>query len=161
MSEYPADPKDFCLQNMPLLREKYGTLFGLSDHSLGHLVAVASTALGARVIEKHLCLDREDKSVDGGFSMLPCEFAELVEAVHTTHSAISGSEIPQKPAFFKRSILVSSPIQAGERFTPQNIRVARPGDGLCPSRWTEILDAHATKDMPVGHPIADEDFTFE
>ena len=77
--------------------------------------------------------------------MLPCEFAELVEAVHTTHSAISGSEIPQKPAFFKRSILVSFPIQAGERFTTQNIRVARPGDGLCPSRWTEILDAHATK----------------
>jgi pseudaminic acid synthase len=161
VSEYPADPKDFCLQNMPLLREKYGTLFGLSDHSLGHLVAVASTALGARVIEKHLCLDRENKSVDGGFSMLPCEFSELVEAVHTTHSAISGSEIPQKPAFFKRSILVSSPIQAGERFTPQNIRVARPGDGLCPSRWTEIMDAHATKDMSVGHPITDEDFTFE
>ena len=161
VSEYPADPKDFCLQSMPLLREKYGTLFGLSDHSLGHLVAVASTALGARVIEKHLCLDREEKSVDGGFSMLPCEFGELVEAVHSTHSAISGSEIPQKPAFFKRSILVSSPIQAGERLTSQNIRVARPGDGLCPSRWTEILNAHATKDLAIGHPIKDEDFTLE
>ena len=160
VSEYPAEPKDFCLQDMPLLKEKYNTIFGLSDHSLGHLIAVASTALGARVIEKHLCLDREEKSVDGGFSMLPDEFADLVQAVHTTHLAISGSEIPQKPTFFKRSILVSSAIQAGDLLTPENIRVARPGDGLCPSRWTEVLNGYATKDLPVGHPISDEDFTF-
>ena len=159
VSEYPANPKDFCLQHMPKLEKDFGTLYGLSDHSMGHLVAVASTSLGARVIEKHLCLDRCESSIDGGFSMLPSEFADLVEAVLTTHMAISGNQIPQQPAFFKRSILVSSPIKAGDRLTPKNLRVARPGDGLCPSLWPEVLNSYASRDLPVGHPLADQDFT--
>jgi len=159
VSEYPANPKDFCLQHMPKLKKDFGTWYGLSDHSMGHLLAVASTALGARVIEKHLCLDRCESSIDGGFSMLPSEFADLVEAVHTTHLAISGKQIPQQPAFFKRSILVSSPVKAGDRLTPENLRVARPGDGLCPSLWPKVLNGYATRDLPVGHPLADEDFT--
>ena len=157
VSEYPAKPSDFCLRRMPLLESDYKVKFGLSDHSLGHLVAVAATALGARVIEKHLCLDRDESSIDGAFSMLPQEFAELVSAVRLTHEAMSGSQPPKESAKFKRSILVSNAIQQGDRLTPQNVRIARPGDGLCPSRWNDILGQYATIDMSVGHPLSDQD----
>ncbi|MDG1356028.1 MAG: pseudaminic acid synthase [Opitutales bacterium] len=157
VSEYPAKPSDFCLRRMPLLESDYKVKFGLSDHSLGHLVAVAATALGARVIEKHLCLDRDESSIDGAFSMLPQEFADLVSAVRLTHEAMSGSQPPKESAKFKRSILVSNAIQQGDRLTPENVRIARPGDGLCPSRWTDILGQYATIDMSVGHPLSDQD----
>ena len=157
VSEYPAKPSDFCLRRMPLLESDYKVKFGLSDHSLGHLVAVAATALGARIIEKHLCLDRDESSIDGAFSMLPQEFAELVSAVRLTHEAMSGSQPPKESAKFKRSILVSNAIQQGDRLTPENVRIARPGDGLCPSRWNDILGQYATIDMSVGHPLSDQD----
>ena len=157
VSEYPAKPSDFCLRRMPLLESDYKVKFGLSDHSFGHLVAVAATALGARVIEKHLCLDRDESSIDGAFSMLPQEFAELVSAVRLTHEAMSGSQCPQESAKFKRSILVSSPIQKGNRLTPENVRIARPGDGMCPSRWNDILGQCASIDMNIGHPLSDQD----
>ena len=158
VSEYPANPRDFCLQNMPKLKENHGVEFGLSDHSMGYVVAVAATALGARVIEKHLTLDRNECSIDGKFSMLPDEFKQMVHAVRTTHDSISGNQLPQSSAVFKRSILVSSPVCEGDQLTPENIRIARPGDGLCPSRWSEILNCYATRDMPIGHPLSEADF---
>jgi len=159
VSEYPAKPSDFCLQKMPGIQGEFGVPYGLSDHSLGHLIAVAGTALGARVIEKHFCLDREDDtSVDAAFSMTPAEFSEMVKAVKMTHQAISGEQIPQAPAVYKRSILVSSPILSGDLLGVNNIRIARPGDGLCPSRWEEVLGTLATKNMDIGHPLSEEDF---
>lgn len=159
VSEYPAKPSDFCLQKMPGIYRKYGVPYGLSDHSLGYLIAVAATALGARVIEKHFCLDREDyTSVDAAFSMTPAEFSEMVKAVKMTHQAISGEQVPQAPVSYKRSILVSSPIASGDLLGVHNIRIARPGDGLCPSRWDEVLGTLATKNMDIGHPLSDEDF---
>jgi len=161
VSEYPAKPQDFCLQLMPKLQDDYQVPFGLSDHSLGHLVAVAATALGARVIEKHISLDRDKTSIDGGFSMLPLEFSEMVSAVHSTHLSITGEKTPDHPRGFKRSILVSSSICAGDRFTNKNLRIARPGDGMCPSRWQEILkNGYAKKNLSVGHPLSDEDILF-
>jgi N-acetylneuraminate synthase len=159
VSEYPANPSEFCLKEMPKLKNDNVEGFGLSDHSLGHVVAVAATALGARVIEKHICLDKNPSSIDGGFSMLPDEFAQMVEAVRTTHLAISGiRQSPSGAAFYKRSILVSSPVCIGDRLTPENIRIARPGDGLCPSKWNEVLHCYATKNMGVGHPLSEKDF---
>ena len=160
VSEYPAKPSDFCLQNMPKLQEDHGVVFGLSDHSLGHLVAVAATALGARVIEKHICLDRDKSSIDGAFSMLPDEFRQMADSVRTVHQAISGDQLPRSPAVFKRSILVSSPVRTGEKLTPENLRIARPGDGMCPSRWSEVINGNnfATHDLVVGHPLSDNDF---
>ena len=159
VSEYPAKPQDFCLKNMPQLKDDYGVEFGLSDHSIGHVVAVAATALGARVIEKHLCLDRNKSSVDGEFSMLPDEFHRMVNAVHMTHDSLSGNQLPQTSSVFKRSILVSSPVCEGDQLTYENIRIARPADGLCPSRWFEIVNSSfATRDMPVGHPLSEADF---
>ena len=163
VSEYPARPEDFRLKDMPLLGERHGTLYGLSDHSPGHAVAVASAALGARVIEKHFTLDREEDSIDGAFSMLPLEFGEMAEAVRVAHSSVTppdgstGPRVEVKPGFFKRSILVSTPIAKGEVLSVSNLRVARPGDGLCPSRWEEILGKRAAHDLEVGHPLAEGD----
>ena len=158
VSEYPANPSDFCLQEMPRLKTKFDVQFGLSDHSTGHLIAVAATALGARVIEKHICLDRDENTVDGGFSMLPNEFAEMVGCVRIVQQSISGKKVPQSSAFFKRSILVSSVVQKGDLLTPENLRIARPGDGLCPSRWLEVLNSSATRNLPIGHPLSEKDF---
>ncbi len=160
VSEYPAKPEDFNLSSMINLK-KYSDniLFGLSDHSHGHTIAVAATALGARVIEKHFTLDRSESSIDGGFSMLPNEFKCLVNEVKCTHSALgSGNDSvnrsESKSAFFKRSILVSSPIKRGEILSVSNLRVARPGDGLCPSLWNEVLGQIAEREMEVGHPLS-------
>jgi sialic acid synthase SpsE len=161
VSEYPAKHEEFFLSEMPRIKEKFQTRFGLSDHSKGHLVAVTATALGASVIEKHITLDREEESIDGSFSMLPHEFAEMVDAVRSTSKVLGcegkSKEISKEAAFFKRSILVSKNISAGDLFSAENIRIARPGDGLCPSNWDQVLGKRARRDLCVGHPLSSDD----
>ena len=164
VSEYPAQPEDFNLSSMLDLKKYSKDLsIGLSDHSPGHTIAVAATALGARVIEKHFTLDRMEDSIDGGFSMLPHEFKSLVDQVKCTHLAMgtigsSNHVVEKKGSFFKRSILVSKPIHRNETLTTNNLRVARPGDGLCPSLWNEVLGKVANRNMIVGHPLSLDDF---
>ena len=162
VSEYPANPEDFCLHEMPNLKRLFDTDFGLSDHSSGHLIAVAATSLGAGVIEKHFSLDREVESIDGAFSMLPEEFKEMVHAVRLTKVALGqvGREkkISAEAAFFKRSILVSQLVHVGETLSVKNLRIARPGDGLCPSKWDSVLGKKAVRTLPVGHPLSTHDF---
>jgi pseudaminic acid synthase len=161
VSEYPAKQEDFFLSEMPRIKEKFQTRFGLSDHSQGHLVAVTATALGASVIEKHITLDREEHSIDGGFSMLPDEFAEMVNAVRSTVNILGchgkSKEVSKESAFFKRSILVSKDIKAGDSLSQENIRIARPGDGLCPSHWEKVLGKRVLRNLSVGHPLSLED----
>jgi sialic acid synthase SpsE len=161
VSEYPAKQEDFFLSEMPRIKEKFQTRFGLSDHSQGHLVAVTATALGASVIEKHITLDREEHSIDGGFSMLPDEFAEMVNAVRSTVNILGchgkSKEVSKESAFFKRSILVSKDIKAGDSLSQENIRIARPGDGLCPSHWGQVLGKRVLRNLCVGHPLSLED----
>ena len=137
---------------------------GLSDHSPGHIVPVVATAMGARLIEKHLVLDREDGSIDSGFSMEPEEFQEMADAVRQAHASLGeagvGVRDTNSPSRrFCRSILVTSPIRKGEPLTVDNLRVARPADGLSPARWDEVLGQIAARDMGVGHPLAEGDWT--
>lgn len=161
VSEYPAEPDDFFLREMPLIRENYNTDFGISDHSIGHYVAVAATALGATVIEKHFTLDRDVDSIDGAFSMLPTEFAKMVNAVHLTKRAMGldreKKAISPDTAFYKRSILVCENISKGERFSESNIRIARPGDGMCPSKWSYVIGQKSSRDLVIGHPLSVDD----
>ena len=159
VSEYPAKPEDFHLIDMPKLGERYGTAYGLSDHSSGHVVAVAATVLGARVIEKHFTLDRDEDSIDGAFSMLPLEFMGMVEAVRIAHASIEPSSSPaegqstsSKASFFKRSILVSAPVSKGDILTEENLRIARPGDGMCPSKWEDVLRNAPEATLPSAIP---------
>ena len=163
VSEYPADPKDFQLSSISRLAEEFDVLPGLSDHSPGHLVSVVATSLGVRLIEKHLVLDRKDGSIDAGFSMEPSEFREMAEAVRRAHASLGQgqvgvSSIDSPARRFRRSILVASPICKGEPLTVDNLRVARPADGLSPARWDEVLGQLAARDMNVGHPLAEGDW---
>lgn len=89
--------------------------------------------------------------------MLPDEFSKMVDAVRTTHQAIKGTKASSKSVFYKRSILVASPIAKGDVLTEENIRVARPGDGLCPSYWEKVLGKISTRNLPVGHPLCMDD----
>lgn len=163
VSEYPAQYKDFHLHKMPELGSVHKVPFGLSDHSDGHVMPVAAVALGARVIEKHLCLDREEDSIDGAFSMLPSEFKKMTQAVQTTHDAM-GFAIEYNPdnngnsRHFRRSILVSRKISAGDTLTEENIRIARPAGGLCPSKWQTVLGKISRVDLEIGHPLSENDF---
>lgn len=163
VSEYPADPSSFNLLSMNSLSDKFGMPVGLSDHSLGHTVAVAATTLGARIIEKHFALDRKEGSIDGKFSMLPKEFKKMVEEVKSAHSSLGFDKVYENRTkssadFFKRSILVAKTIHEQELLTSENVRVARPGDGLCPSLWNEVIGSRATRNMEVGHPLSVKDF---
>ena len=162
VSEYPAKAEDFALRRMNFLGDHFDLPVGLSDHSLGHFVAVAATAMGARVIEKHFTLDRDPNSSDGAFSMLPEEFREMAQAVRMTFKAMGSAKegdfrISSNAAHFKRSILVSREISKGSQLTPENIRVARPGDGLCPSQWKAVLGKTVNKELKVGHPLGFKD----
>ncbi len=164
VSEYPAKVEDFELSNLPKIQQKFGCKVGLSDHSDGCLMAVAATALGACVIEKHLTLDRDSSSIDGAFSLLPEEFTDLCSAVRKAHKGIKSktsnlmeSSRITKRVKYKRSILVCKDIKKGELLDPTNLRIARPGDGMCPSKWEVVLNKKASRDMKVGHPLCRED----
>ena len=166
VSEYPAKIEKSCLRRMNALGERFQVPFGLSDHSMGHLLPVAATAMGAGIIEKHFTLDREDHSSDGKFSLLPEEFQEMATAVRLAHSSLGKGEVDgfiatEKSRHFKRSILVAEKISAGDALTNKNIRVARPGDGLCPSRWEEVLGKTSKFDLQIGHALREEDLNIQ
>lgn len=158
-SAYPAKPEDANLNTIPDMAQKFGCKVGLSDHTLGIAVPVASVALGARVIEKHFTLSRADGGADSGFSLEPEEFQAMVEAVRAADKALGevkygGSAGEEKSKVFRRSLFVVENIKASEVFTPKNVRSIRPGHGLPPKYYEEVLGATATQDVARGTPLA-------
>lgn len=158
VSSYPADPGDFRLANIPHLAETFDVVSGLSDHSMGHTMTVAAVALGARVIEKHFIRSRADGGPDASFSMEPQEFAELITAVRQTEAALG--EVGYGPGMaesanivFRRSCFVVEDVKAGEVFTPTNLRVIRPGNGLPPKTLDQALGRLAATDIARGTPL--------
>lgn len=143
-STYPATPTTTNLATIPHMAAMFDCHVGLSDHTLGTGVAVASVALGARVIEKHFTLDRSEGGVDASFSMEPSEFKTLVqeterafEGLGKVHYGILPDELKSKT--FKRSIYIVQDIQKGEILTEENIRIIRPGLGLEPKYFNIVL----------------------
>ena len=156
---YPTPPSEVNLRAMRTLASVFGTPVGLSDHTLGHAVAVAAVALGASMIEKHVLLDRSAGGIDAAFSMEPTEFRAMVEAVRTTEEALGAEAYWMSPATRAareraRSIFVAEPIQAGERFTTKNVRVVRPAAGMHPRFYGRVLAASANVDLTPGTPLA-------
>lgn len=142
-SSYPADPRESNLLTIPHLREMFECEVGLSDHTLGIGVAIASIGLGARLIEKHVTLSRQEKGVDSSFSFEPTELKELVEESKKAWQALGkvyfGPVTGEKSSMiFRRSVYISQDMKAGEKFTEKNIRIVRPGFGLAP-KFHEIL----------------------
>jgi len=158
-SSYPSSPENTNIRTIPHLKNLFDTQVGLSDHTLGIGAAVASIALGARVVEKHFTLARKDGGVDSAFSMEPHELKNLVddslrafqslgEVSYGIHDVEEGNKI------FKRSIFVVEDIKAGEVLTEKNTRCIRPGYGLKPKHFEEVIGKTASKDIPRGTPLS-------
>jgi len=142
-STYPATPENTNILTIPHLRQLFDCQIGLSDHTLGIGVAVASVALGATVIEKHFTLSRAEGGVDAAFSMQPEELAALVIESKRAWQALGkihyGTTELEKPSLqYRRSLYVAKDMQVGEVFTTDNLRAIRPGLGL-PTKYYEIL----------------------
>ncbi|MCR5687798.1 MAG: pseudaminic acid synthase [Lachnospiraceae bacterium] len=157
-SAYPAPYSDMNLRMIGSMAETFGCITGLSDHSMGPEVAVAAVALGAKVIEKHLTLDRADGGVDSGFSMNVDEFAEMVSQIRNVEQALGGvtyalTEKQKEGRRFGRSLFVCRDIKAGEKFSEKNIKSVRPAFGLATEHYYDILGRTAAADIKAGTPL--------
>jgi pseudaminic acid synthase len=158
-SAYPAEPGDMNLRTIPDLAESFGVVAGLSDHTLGISVPVASVALGASIIEKHFTLSRENVGPDSAFSLEPEELKALVVAVRVAEKALGSvsygaTEHEEASRVFRRSLFAVKDIKAGDVITEENVRSIRPGYGLKPKRLKEILGKKAKSDIKKGTPIS-------
>lgn len=152
-TEYPTPFADVNLKAMLEIGEKFGAQIGYSDHTKGIEVPIAAVALGATVIEKHFTLDRNMEGPDHKASLEPDELKAMVsairnieEALGTGHKAISKSE-RKNIEIARKSIVAVCPIKAGELLTEENLTVKRPGNGISPMRWNEVIGTKAVKDF--------------
>ena len=153
-TEYPTPFEDVNLKAMDALRKEYGVEVGYSDHTKGIEVPIAAVALGATVIEKHFTLDRNMEGPDHKASLEPDELKAMVSAIRNIEKAVGGdgtkhvSESEKKNiAIARKSIVAACDIKAGEVFTEQNLTVKRPGNGVSPMRWEEIIGLKAKRDF--------------
>jgi len=158
-SAYPAPPEEANLLTIPELARRFGCPVGLSDHTMGIAVPVAAVALGASIIEKHLCLRRADGGPDSAFSLEPAEFKAMVEAVRTAEKALGSVQLvpglhEANSRKFRRSLFVVEDIKKGDLFTKQNVRSIRPADGLHPRHLDEVLGRRAACDVERGTPLS-------
>jgi len=152
-TEYPTPMQDVNLRAMCSIRDALGVAVGYSDHTKGIEIPIAAVALGATVIEKHLTLDKNLPGPDHRASIEPGEFASMVSAIRNIELAMgdgvkrpSASEFANKP-IVRKSIVATAPIRMGERFSVGNIGVKRPGNGVSPMRWDEVLGKTASRDF--------------
>jgi len=158
VSAYPTPLEEVNLKAIPYLHRLFNVPVGLSDHTLGISVPIASVALGATVIEKHLCLDRNVSTLDSHFSLEPDEFKAMVTAVREVEKALGkgGYEYTdrmRKGKELARSLFAVADIRAGEKFTNENIRSIRPGFGLAPKYLDELLTKRSERNYKKGEPI--------
>lgn len=158
-ASYPAPPEHTNLRRIPVLAEAFRVPIGLSDHTLGIGVPIASVAFGACLIEKHVTLDRTDGGVDSAFSLEPAELRSLVveserawQALGTT--AIGPTEAEQEGLRFRRSLYVVADVRAGETATEENVRSIRPTGGLAPDAIGLVLGRTFTRDAVKGTPLS-------
>ena len=150
-TQYPTPYEDANLTAMLELFEQFGLPVGLSDHTPGWECDVAATVLGAQVLEKHFTLDKSLPGPDQQASLDPAEFAAMVQAVRHVeaalgdgHKHLTASEAPNK-AIARKSIVAARPIAEGEVFTEENLTTKRPGDGVSPMRWHDVLGQKAKR----------------
>jgi pseudaminic acid synthase len=158
-SSYPAVPDDANLRRMPAMAELFGCEVGLSDHTLGIGVAVAATALGATVIEKHVTLARADGGVDSAFSLEPHELAQLVVECDAATRALGSADVwattaENESLRLRPSLYVTSSVKAGQRATADNVRSVRPGGGLPPADLALVIGREFTADAEPGDPVS-------
>lgn len=154
-SSYPATPEGTNLRTIPHMKDLFHCRVGLSDHTLGIGVAVASIAFGATMIEKHFTLSRADGGVDSAFSLEPEEMKMLVRECKAAWDALGEVNYDlqaqeKKSILFRRSLYVVEDIKQGEKFTEKNVRSIRPGLGLAPKHYDAVLGRIAKQDIERG-----------
>ena len=157
-SAYPAPLEDANLKTIPNLADTFGVVSGFSDHTLGVTAPITAVALGAKVIEKHFILDKSVGGADADFSLDRDEFAQMVKAIRECEKLLgrvdySMSEKKKKSRQFSRSLYVSKDINKGEIFTNENIRSVRPGFGMHPKYFKNILGKKASRDLGFGEAL--------
>ena len=161
---YPAKIEEANLQTLVEFADRFDVIPGLSDHTMGPTLPMVATALGAKVIEKHITLARADGGPDSAFSLEPEEFADMVRVVRDAESALgqavfepSAGEIRSRD--FRRSLYVVGDVKAGDIFTADNLRSIRPALGLHPRYYEEVLGQTAIQDITSGTPLEKAHFS--
>mgnify|MGYP003564798968 FL=1 len=157
-SSYPTKPADANLATIRDIKETFQVITGLSDHSEGYEIPGFAVSLGADVIEKHFTLDRADAGVDSAFSVNPTELKKLVSFVNMARESFGQPAFePVKaegPTFrHRRSLYAVAPIMAGDSFTAKNVRSIRPGNGLEPKYFEQVIGKVASRDISFGEPL--------
>ena len=165
-SEYPTHFEQMNLSLIPAMKEEFGCPIGLSDHSMDHLAAVVGVSLGACIVEKHFCITREVKTPDSTFSMNYEEFKAMVEAIRDVEKILGRAVFPQTPSEARkprqgRSLFSCAEIRKGEVFTAENVRSIRPGIGLKPKYYHDLIGRKALRDIPRGYPLEMSDLDGE
>jgi N,N'-diacetyllegionaminate synthase len=158
-TEYPTSFEDVNLMAMNTMRSAFGVSVGYSDHTLGIEVPIAAVVLGAEVVEKHLTLSRELPGPDHRASLEPFEFKAMVGAIRNIESAMgdgikqpSPSELKNK-SIVRKSLVAKKPIMAGEVFSKENVTVKRPGTGISPMRWDDVMGQLAPRNFLIDELI--------
>jgi pseudaminic acid synthase len=155
VSGYPAPAGDYNLATLSDMRDRFGTVVGLSDHTLDNTTAIAAVALGAALIEKHVTMDRDGGGPDDSFSLEPDELAALCRDARTAWEAIGRVDYGRKNSetgnvVFRRSLYAVADIARGDVLTTDNVRSIRPGYGLAPKQLDAVLGRRAARDIPRG-----------
>ena len=158
VSNYPSNFKDFNLNNIKILKDKFKCKVGLSDHSIDNKVAIGAVALGAEIVEKHIALENQKKGLDIKFSLKGKEIKKFKEDLLETHFMTSKkyfyrSLAEKKNLFLRRSILAIKQIKKGEKFNLENIKCLRPSNGAPPKYFKKILNKYSIKSYDIGDPI--------
>ena len=161
-SSYPAEPNEAHLNRISTLKNAFSVNVGISDHTLGIGVSIAAIALGATVIEKHITLKRSDGGHDSEFSMEPSEFEQLVLEGNNAKLSLGNLEwkimdSESESRRLRRSLYVVSDVLMGEELSPINIRAIRPGAGLKPKYFNEVIGRKFNKNLKAGTPLSLED----
>ena len=165
-SGYPADPAEMDLAAITAMRDRWDVPVGLSDHTRTSTAAIAATALGACIIEKHLTMNRSHGGPDDDFSAEPEEFRQLVGAVREAHAAVGserfGPSTRERASLgFRRSLRIVRPVQAGAVIEAEDVRSIRPAGGMPPDEIGRVVGARATRDLAVGDPVLTTDLQQE
>jgi pseudaminic acid synthase len=163
VSGYPAPAEDYNLRVVPDMIQRFGLVTGLSDHTLDNTTAITSIAMGACIIEKHFTLDRSGGGPDDSFSLEPEELKQLCEDSKTAWESLGRvnyerKKSEEKNVIFRRSLYVVKDIKAGEAITQENVKSIRPGFGLAPKFYEQVLGRIVLRDISFGTPLSMTDF---
>lgn len=158
-SSYPAVTDDMNLSTIKTLGECFDVTVGLSDHTMGAISSIVAVCLGATVIEKHFCISRDIETADSKFSMEPNEFSDMILSIREAEKAVGktnfgATESEKSNVKFRKSIFVVEDIHEGELFTDKNIRVIRPGYGISPKYYDDIIGKRAQVGIKRGTPLS-------